>query len=364
MRMKKIVTVIGARPQFIKAALVSRILKESKTLNEIIIHTGQHYDANMSKIFFDELTIPNAQYHLGVGSGSHGKQTGEMIAAIENVLIREKPNVLLIYGDTNSTLAAALAAAKLSIPIAHVEAGLRSHNRKMPEEINRLIADQLSDILFTPTQLAFNNLKLEGYNEACIVPVGDVMYDAALYFAEKATEQSHILDVLALTNKKYILATLHRAENTDTQAILHAVFQSLERLCNTLPIIMPLHPRTRKLLEQTKIISFTDTPIHIIEPIGFLDMLTLEKNAALIMTDSGGIQKEAFFYKVPCLTLRSETEWVETVQLGWNRLINPADQEAIYQYALFSLGTKGMHDQFPYGHGNASQLIVDYLQTI
>jgi UDP-GlcNAc3NAcA epimerase len=359
--MKKIITVIGARPQFIKAATVSRILRQATIHHESIIHTGQHYDHNMSQIFFDELEIPEVSYHLGIGSGEQGHQTGEMLSAIEKVLMKEKPDYLLIYGDTNSTLAGALAAAKLHIPIAHVEAGLRSYNRKMPEEINRILADQLSDILFTPTKQAVINLTKEGYDKARIIEVGDVMYDAALYYADKAEKFSNILSKLHYQKSDYILATIHRAENTNDSEQLTNIFSALERISKTLPVVMPLHPRTRKLLEQYTPHFLLQSHIHVIEPVGFLDMVMLEKNAAAIITDSGGVQKEAFFYHVPCITLRSETEWIETVELGWNNLIDPQNPDLIHDQVIQTLGTKGLVNHFPYGEGNAAHLIVQNL---
>lgn len=359
--MKKIVTIIGARPQFIKAAVVSRALQNSSSISEIIVHTGQHYDANMSQVFFDELDIPAAHYQLDVGSGLQGKQTGDMLTGIESLLLKEKPDTVLIYGDTNSTLAGALAAAKLHIPIAHVEAGLRSYNRRMPEEVNRLIADQLSDILFTPTTQAINNLKQEGYTDSRIIPVGDVMYDAALFYSDKASQYSNILQILNYQPKEYILATIHRAENTNDSQRLCSIFEALERLCDIKPVIIPLHPRTNKILAQYMPTLLAHSQLHIIEPIGFLDMVKLEKEAALIITDSGGVQKEAFFYQVPCITLRDETEWVETVQLGWNQLVNPCDGDAIYERTKHALGKAGAHGHYPFGIGNAGHKIVEYL---
>lgn len=294
--MKKILTVVGARPQFVKAAIVSRALQKQPGLKEILVHTGQHFDANMSQIFFDELELPPIAHQLQVTTGMHGKQTGEMLVALEQVFIDEKPDYLLIYGDTNSTLAAALAAAKLHIPIAHVEAGLRSYNRKMPEEVNRIVADQLSDILFTPTQLATTTLRQEGFPAARIREVGDVMYDAALYYGEKAQGHSQILSKLN-RNDAYILATIHRAENTDDYARLLVIFTALEKISKTLPIVMPLHPRTHKVIAAHYPHLLTNTNIQLIEPVGFLDMISLEKQAKLIITDSGGVQKEAFFIR-------------------------------------------------------------------
>lgn len=359
--MKKIMTIVGARPQFVKATVVSQALVKKKNLREIIVHTGQHYDSNMSQIFFDELNIPEVSYHLNVGSGSQAKQTADILIEVEKVLIQEQPDLVLIYGDTNSTLAAALAAAKLHIPIAHVEAGLRSYNRKMPEEVNRLVADQLAEILFTPTTQAIANLKQEGFSEHRIIPVGDVMYDAAIIFAEKAQTQSQILEKNKLHAKQYILATIHRAENTDDPRKLANIFAALERICETLPIVLPLHPRTKKAIDYRFPDLLTKTKINIIDPVGFLDMLMLEKNAALIITDSGGVQKEAFFYQVPCITLREETEWVETVQLNWNNLVKPDDANVIYQQTIKHIGAQGKEHDYPYGKGNASELIATFL---
>lgn len=359
--MKKIMTIVGARPQFIKTATVSRLLHQISTVKEVLVHTGQHYDSNMSQIFFDELEIPKVDYHLGVNSSSHGKQTGEMMAAIEKVLLREKPDWLLIYGDTNSTLAGALAAAKLHIPIAHVEAGLRSYNRKMPEEINRIIADQLAEILFTPTQQSVNNLLNEGYAGSRIVKVGDVMYDAAIFYGEKATKKSQILSKLQYKKDEYVLATVHRAENTDDHHKLSIIFNALELLTKTAAVIMPLHPRTRESIQQHYPEILIKTNIKMIEPVGFLDMIMLEKNAALIVTDSGGVQKEAFFYNIPCVTLRDETEWVETIHLNWNRLVKPTSAQYIHDQILQALGTQGSNKEYPYGKGNASELIVEHL---
>lgn len=360
--MKKIITIVGARPQFIKAAIVSRALKQQSSFQEILVHTGQHYDNNMSQIFFDELEIHKIDYQLNVGSGGQGKQTGEMLSLIENVLLQEKPDWVLIYGDTNSTLAGALAAAKLHIPIAHVEAGLRSYNRKMPEEINRIIADQLSEILFTPTEQAVLNLQKEGYSTDRIITIGDVMYDSALYYGEKAQRHSQILDALNYKKQDFILATIHRAENTDNHARLQIIFNALNQLCDTLPVVMPLHPRTRKTLANHFPELLKNTRIHIREPLGFLDMIMLEKNAALIITDSGGVQKEAFFYGIPCITLRDETEWVETIDLNWNHLVKPDNETEIISQAIKSIGIQGKNGQFPYGKGNAAALIAEWLR--
>lgn len=358
--MIKVLTVVGARPQFIKAAIVSHMFKNKKNIREILVHTGQHYDTNMSKIFFDELEIPTIDYHLGIQSKTHGMQTGEMIIAIEKVLLKEQPDWLLIYGDTNSTLSAAIAAAKLHIPIAHVEAGLRSYNKKMPEEINRLVADQLSEVLFAPTTQSVNNLQHEGYEKSRIIEVGDVMYDAALFYGNKAMQESSILHKLKIHPQEYILATIHRAENTDNHDRLLTIFMALERIHDIKPVIIPLHPRTKKCLESHYPDLLKNSKINWILPLSFFDMIMLEKHASLIITDSGGIQKEAFFYKVPCLTLRDETEWVETIELGWNQLVKPIDTNHIYDKALLSLKTRGSDGHYPYGKGNASELIAKY----
>jgi UDP-GlcNAc3NAcA epimerase len=297
----QIVTVVGARPQFIKAATVSRELRAKSGVEEVLVHTGQHYDENMSDVFFEELEIPHPDHHLGIGSGSHGTQTGRMLEAAERVLLAAEPDLVLVYGDTNSTLAGALAAVKLHIPVAHVEAGLRSSNRRMPEEINRVLTDHASDLLFTPTETATENLRREGISAESIYWVGDVMYDAALFYADKAKEKEEILKRLQLEPKGYVLATVHRAENTDDLGRLRAIFEGLERVADSSPVIMPLHPRAKKKLSR---LGLRNSKIRYLDPVGYLDMISLEKNAAVIATDSGGVQKEAFFYRVPCVTLR------------------------------------------------------------
>ncbi len=319
----KLATIVGARPQFIKAATVSRAIGETPALREILIHTGQHYDANMSKVFFDELRLPRPDYNLGIGGGHHGAQTGQMLIEIEKVLLHEKPDAVLVYGDTNSTLAGALAAAKLHIPLAHVEAGLRSFNKKMPEEQNRILTDHLADLLFAPTKTATDNLLHEGRPPENIHTVGDVMYDAVRYYAALAAN-STVLQRHGLNEKNYVLATIHRAENTDDPATLEKIMHDLTRLANEIPVVLPLHPRTRKMLAAIEG-SPGQAKITLIDPVGYLDMLMLEKNARLVITDSGGVQKEAYFHGVPCLTMRNETEWVELVQLGYNRLFRPGD---------------------------------------
>jgi UDP-GlcNAc3NAcA epimerase len=361
--MKKILTVIGARPQFIKAAALTRVLSTQKKITEILVHTGQHYDNNMSDIFFEELELPKPKYNLAIGSGSHGKQTGDMLVGLEETFQLEKPDLVLVYGDTNSTLAAALAASKMHIPVAHVEAGLRSFNRKMPEELNRIVADQLSDLLFTPTQGANNHLQNEGFSDDKIHFSGDVMYDVALYFGQKAEAKSQILKQLKLFDKQFILATIHRAENTDNPKRLLNIMTALMELSKQMPIILPLHPRTRLFLKQYNLFDDVMKTLQVIEPVGFLDMIMLEKSASLIVTDSGGVQKEAFFYHVPCVTLRDETEWRELVDLGWNTVVPPEEKYNITKAIISALKQVGDMTQNPYGRGDAAKKIADVLSN-
>jgi UDP-GlcNAc3NAcA epimerase len=353
----KILTIVGARPQFIKAAAVSRVLRNTPELTEILVHTGQHYDNNMSDIFFTELDIPTPDYLLGIGSGKHGAQTGKMLEAIEEVLEKEEPKWVLVYGDTNSTLAGALAAAKLHIPVAHVEAGLRSFNRNMPEEINRVVTDHVSTLLFAPTEAAVKHLQREGVDETAIKYVGDVMYDAALFYGDKAEAKLALLKELGLSAKGYILCTVHRAENTDNPERLKAILGGLSQVAKHVPVVLPLHPRTRQKIEM---MGLATSGIQIIEPVGYLEMIVLEKNARLIATDSGGVQKEAFFHGVPCVTLRDETEWVELVERGWNTLVSPKDATSIAATISSRLDSKGQAVTL-YGNGTASQTIVDSL---
>jgi UDP-GlcNAc3NAcA epimerase len=310
----KIVSIVGARPQFIKAAPVSRILRRQYA--EVLVHTGQHYDYNMSALFFEELDIPEPDYNLGIGSGPHGQQTGRMLEAIEQVLLHERPDWVLVFGDTNSTLAGALAAVKLHIPVAHVEAGLRSFNRRMPEEHNRVLADHMADLLLCPTQTAVDNLAREGITRG-VHNVGDVMYDAVLHNIGIAEKRSNVLERLELQPKGYLLATVHRAENTDNRARLAGIVEAFGLLAE--PIVFPAHPRTRAALAAFGLSLAPN--VQVIEPVSYLDMLLLEKHACLILTDSGGVQKEAYFFSVPCVTLRDETEWVETVETGWNVVV-------------------------------------------
>ena len=357
----KIVTIVGARPQFIKAAAVSRALRPFADVREILVHTGQHYDDNMSEVFFRELDISEPQYHLGIGSGSHGLQTGRMLEAIEAVLIAERPHGVVVYGDTNSTLAGALAAAKLNLLNAHVEAGLRSFNRRMPEETNRVVADHVAELLFVPTVTAKRNLLSEGVSESAIYLVGDVMYDAALYYGSKAERESRILRRLALKPKTYVLATVHRAENTDDPTCLRILFDGLEQVSRDVPIILPLHPRTRQALEREGMLSRVARDMTLIDPVGYLDMVMLERNARLVVTDSGGVQKEAFFYQVPCVTLRGETEWVELIELGWNRLAPPVSATSITNAVSEALGKFPTLTANPYGDGHSAEKIAQTL---
>jgi UDP-GlcNAc3NAcA epimerase len=326
---------------------------------EILLHTGQHYDPNMSDVFFEELGIPTPKYHLSIGSGSHGAQTGQMLEAIERVLLAEQPDWVLVYGDTNSTLAGALAAVKLHLPVAHVEAGLRSFNRQMPEEINRVLTDHASDLLFAPTAAAVSNLVCEGIENHKIHQVGDVMFDAALYYAGRAAERSNVLERLALKPKGYVLATVHRAENTDNSERLRAIFAGLSEVAGVLPVVLPLHPRTRRYLAE---LAVDTSQLRLIDPVGYLDMVMLEKHARLIATDSGGVQKEAYFYRVPCVTLRAETEWVELVEHGWNRLVPPVSTASISQAVLQNLDAQGAEVAL-YGGGRAAYQIVEALQA-
>lgn len=350
----KIVSVVGARPQFIKAAPVGRALEDAG-IQEVVLHTGQHYDAGMSDVFFAELGIREPRYNLGVGSGSHATQTAAMLTGIEAVLMSERPDWLLIYGDTNSTLAGALAAAKLGVPIAHVEAGLRSYNRAMPEEINRVVADSLSSVLFCPTSVAASNLAREGITSGVYV-VGDVMYDAILSVARRAEEIAvRLLSRLGVEPGRYLLATVHRASNTDDPRALAGIMAALSA-CGE-PVVFPVHPRTRKVLDMcgTKI----GKNLLAIPPVSYLEMLALERQARKILTDSGGVQKEALWMGVPCITLRDETEWVETVECGWNTLVGTDEGRIL---AAIAAPRPGSGPPQPYGDGRAAERIADVMR--
>lgn len=370
----KIVTVVGARPQFIKAAAVRRAIQEmglkERRIQDILVHTGQHYDYMMDKVFFNELDLPKPDYHLGVGSGSHAVQTGKMLERIESVLEKEKPRIVLVYGDTNSTLAGALAASKLKIPVAHVEAGLRSHNLAMAEEINRVATDHLSTVLFCPTDQAVRNLSNEGIKDGgarIVKNVGDVMYDSIMYYSELAQKKSSILSDLGLftPNSKlrtpnYYLATLHRAENTDDPRKLMSVCRALNEIGKRTPVVLPLHPRTKKMMKVHHLF-FEFKNIKFIEPASYLDMLALERSAKAILTDSGGVQKEAYWLRVPCLTLREETEWVETVQNGWNVLVGTKVGKIIKEASRAKATKRLLGRSKIFGDGRAGQKIVRLL---
>jgi len=360
----KVLTVVGARPQFIKAAAVSRALAEASSdgqsgpVDEVIVHTGQHYDHNMSQAFFDELDIPAPRHQLDIHGGGHGRMTGRMLERLEEVLLGECPDWVLIYGDTNSTLAAALAAAKLRLPVAHVEAGLRSFNMDMPEEVNRIVADRLSTLLLCPTETAAANLAREGINAGVHV-VGDVMYDVALASADLAGRNSQALERLGLAAGGYVLATVHRAENTDDAVRLCGIVEGLGRLAAELPVVLPLHPRTADVVARTGL--RLPEGVLACAPLPFLDMVQLERHARVIATDSGGVQKEAYFYGVPCITMRDQTEWVETVELGWNILVG-ADPTRIH-HAFTGIAAMARRARPPvYGDGHAARRVVDLLR--
>ena len=353
----KIVTVIGARPQFIKAAAVSRAIA-NHDIEEIIVHTGQHYDKNMSDIFFDELKIKKPTYNLGVSGTGHGEMTGDMLKGIEKLLLEERPDLILIFGDTNSTLAASIAGSKLHIPIAHVEAGLRSFNMNMPEEVNRILSDRVSKFLFCPTETAINNLNAEGFpfKNQFIVNVGDVMEDAALFYKSIAAENLDILKNNQLESGNFNLATIHRAENTDNPEKLRLMVDGLNEICKQKRVVVPLHPRTKKKLQEKNL----KIDITIIEPVGYLDMINLIHHSYLVITDSGGLQKEAFFFNKFCITMREETEWVELVNGNYNILVGSDKNKMINAYALFSKREFRKKENY-YGGGKASENIVEYI---
>jgi len=369
--MIRILTVIGARPQFIKASVVSRAIQAADGIEEILLHTGQHFDANMSAVFFDQLGIPQPDVQLDIHGGSHGVMTGRMLAEIEAVILREKPDRVMVYGDTNSTLAGALAAAKLHVPVAHVEAGLRSFNMHMPEEVNRILTDQISDRLFCPTDTAVRNLEAEGFRNkpVQILQVGDVMQDAAMFFVRHAVAPHELPSELLTTeghgssptkregDPSFVLATLHRAENTDDSERLTAIVNALNAIHRALaPVVLPLHPRTRAAIERTGLILQT----HTINPVGYFEMLWLLQHCGLVLTDSGGLQKEAFFFGKPCVTLRDQTEWVELVEAGVNELVG-ADQARIEQAAASHFGHTVQDHAELYGGGKAAERIVTHL---
>ena len=362
----KLITIIGARPQFIKAATVSREIAKHNNINEIIVHTGQHFDTNMSEIFFDQMQIPKPDYNLEINSLTHGAMTGRMIEGIEEVLIQEKPDWVIVYGDTNSTIAGSLAAKKLHIKVAHVEAGLRSFNRKMPEEINRILTDKISDLLLCPTDQAVKNLKNEGIGKhslARIVKSGDVMQDAAIFYSNLAQKPDFKLP------EKFILSTIHRAENTDDPVRLRSIFNAFQKIADEIPIILPLHPRTKNIISNSQLTTHlsrrstakTDnSKLIIINPVGYLEMIYLLKNCSLVMTDSGGLQKEAFFFHKPCVTLRDETEWIELVENGFNVVVG-SNSDEIYTAYKKMINKDLNYNIDLYGGGKASNKIIQEL---
>jgi len=347
----KILTILGARPQFIKAGSVSREIAKHSSIQEVIVHTGQHYDTNMSDIFFKEMKIPKPDYFLGIGGKSHGAMTGQMIEKIEEVALKENPAWIMVYGDTNSTLAGAIVASKLHIKLAHIEAGLRSFNMKMPEEVNRILTDRVSNILFCPTDTAMQNLKNEGYNnlDCKVIKCGDVMQDGALFYKDLSVKPDCTIQ------DNYILSTIHRAENTDNIDRLISIIEALNEISKTKQVILPLHPRTKNIIEQNYIkIDFT-----IIEPVGYLEMVWLIDNCDLVMTDSGGLQKEAYFFEKPCITLRDETEWIELVNNKFNTLVGADKHQILETYKNYEFNKNYSIDL--YGKGKASEKIVKEL---
>ncbi|MDH7513626.1 MAG: UDP-N-acetylglucosamine 2-epimerase (non-hydrolyzing) [Clostridiales bacterium] len=362
----KVVSIIGARPQFIKAAMISRaieshnLLNKKRKINHIVVHTGQHYDYAMSQAFFDQLTLPAPHYHLGVGSGLHGWMTGTMLTRIEAVLMEARPDWVLVYGDTNTTLAGALTAVKLQIPIAHVESGLRSYNRRMPEEINRVLTDRISDLLFCPTRNSVENLRKEGI-ELGVYNTGDVMLDAFLAYSQLALRKSRILFRYRLLPGCYSLATVHRQENTDDRTKLIHILEAFSQIAKKEnPLMVPLHPRTLKAIKKERLDLSANSYLRLISPLNYLDMLALLSQAKVILTDSGGLQKEAFFAGVPCVTLRNETEWVETVQAGWNRLSGTEPKMIVRAFHQARRPDSWKRGRF-FGDGKASERIIDLL---
>ncbi len=356
----KVITVIGARPQFVKAAVVSKEFLNYSDIEEVIVHTGQHFDSKMSDIFFEQMKIPLPKYNLNINNLGHGAMTGQMLEGIENILLAEKPDCLMIYGDTNSTLAGSLAAKKLHIKVAHVEAGLRSFNMKMPEEVNRILTDRISDLLFCPTDKAIENLKNEGFEHfnCKIVKNGDVMQDAAIYYSRFAQKPDFEVP------DKYILATIHRAENTDQTERLFSIFSALLEISETIPVILPIHPRTKIILEREKEkLNFQNSNLKIVEPVGYLEMLYLLKNCSLVTTDSGGLQKEAFFFAKPCVTLREETEWIELVDNGFN-VIAGYKKDIILNAFNKMLSTTIDFNINLYGNGQASRVVAEEIRKL
>jgi len=358
--MIKILTIVGARPQFVKAATVSRAIRKLQGIEEVLVHTGQHFDQNMSDVFFDEMEISKPDHHLNINSLGHGAMTGQMMEGLEKLIIDEKPDAVLIYGDTNSTLAGAITAKKLHVKVVHVEAGLRSFNIRMPEEVNRILADRISDILYCPTEEAKKNLLKEGFDhfDSRIEVIGDVMYDAALHYAEKSKTSSKIVNELSL--KDYALCTLHRAENTDDKYKLESICNALNEIHSELEVVIPLHPRTKKMLEKFNL----NLNVRLIEPVGYFDMISLLENCDLVVTDSGGLQKEAYFFKKPCVTMREQTEWVELIEAGVN-VLTGSDEKLILSSCKEMLKKDCSFEAKLYGDGHAADKIAaDLLKTI
>jgi UDP-GlcNAc3NAcA epimerase len=353
-----IVSLVGARPQFVKAAMVSMAAKRAgRRVKEVLVHSGQHYDRNMSQVFFEELALPKPDHYLNVGSGSHARQTGMILDRMEQVLIKEKPDFTIVYGDTNTTLAGALAASKLHFKLAHVESGLRSYNKNMPEEINRVVTDHVADVLFCPTKKSVRNLKSEGIVEN-VFNVGDVMYDSVVHYGKISETKSAILKTLGLESKAYYLATVHRAENTDSLSRLESILKALNSLKAS--VVFPVHPRTRKIITEHKMKAGN---VRMISPVSYLDMIQLEKHASVILTDSGGVQKEAFFFGVPCVTLRDETEWVETVESGMNVLAGSDTKRIVASCSRQSRRKRNLPGKF-YGDGKSADKIIKVLLSL
>ncbi|MCB0472905.1 MAG: UDP-N-acetylglucosamine 2-epimerase (non-hydrolyzing) [Flavobacteriaceae bacterium] len=359
--MHKIVTIVGARPQFIKAAVLSRIIASNQELEEVIVHTGQHFDDNMSAVFFEEMQIPKPKYNLGINEMTHGQMTGQMLVGIEGVLLKEKPDVVLVYGDTNSTLAGALAAKKLNVKLIHVEAGLRSFNRYMPEEINRIATDSIADLLFCPTQKAVDNLKMEGHpnHYSRVLLSGDIMKDATLLYTKMARERSHIITTLMLDNERFVLATVHRQENTDRLENLRSILKALDTINRDQKVIVPLHPRTRKIIDKHAISS----SVTFIDPVGYFDMLQLLSHCQMVITDSGGLQKEAYFNKKPCVILRNDSEWVELITNGYAILAGSNEDKIMAAFEFF----KENHPEFTvnlYGDNAGKKMYSEIIKLL
>jgi UDP-GlcNAc3NAcA epimerase len=356
--MLKILTVVGARPQFIKAATISRLIADDPEVEEIIVHTGQHFDENMSEVFFRDMEIPSPKYNLNINALSHGAMTGRMMEGIESLIFSEKPDVVLVYGDTNSTIAGALAAKKIHVPVGHVEAGLRSFNLAMPEEVNRILTDRISDFLSCPTDAAVTNLKKEGFDQfsAQVFQTGDVMYDAALFYADRSEEKAVVAH--RFTGKEFALCTLHRAENTDNCELLREWVSGINRIHQDLMVVCPLHPRTKKKLQEFGL----ELKAELIDPVGYFDMIEFLKHTKLVLTDSGGLQKEAFFFKRPCITMRDQTEWVELVEHGYNQLVAP-QASSLYHAFIDTMQREIGFEHNLYGQGRAANEILSHLKA-